>query len=575
VVFVYARAGATSSGYRSADGGATWKLDSNLAFLTSLWFDLARPGLIYATNSARLFKSTDDGQTWTMLGNIPGGVTENTGDLASITSDPKQPGRLILSTSINIFESTDDGATFAQRLILPRGGTDFWITPDWANGALYAQSSGVKRISTDLKNVTTVGPPSLPPVNQIVVANGRVYAAMDASRDIFVTKFDAIGNIVYSTFFGGTADDSATAMTVDPAGNVYVTGTTGSGDFPITAGAYAASPPVAGRGATFVFKLNSAGSIAYSTYYSDYQSTPSAIAVNAAGEAFVAGTTSGNLPVTPGVFQPAFAGSGICAFSQPAAALHPNVCIFPTDGFAARFDSQGSTLMFSTYIGSFMQTSLDALAISIATDGSLFVSAGNNLYHLNSGGTLLLSSATAPGPVLAMATAQDGNVYVAGQVNSTTPFASSPGAFQPAPVVPLLPDQADGFYAFVTKYDPSFKQAIASTLLGGGYGAQVNGMAIDLSGNILVGGATAPLGHPTSAPLASSFSSVAGLFNPSGSGFLSLLSPDLSTLVFSTYLGDAETFSVQGTAIDADGDFVIAGNTGSPSASMGLRRASC
>jgi len=249
-------------------------------------------------------------------------------------------------------------------------------------------------------------------VNQIVVANGKVYAAMNASKDIFVTKFDALGNIVYSTFFGGTADDNATAMTVDPAGNVYVTGITGSADFPITAGAYSATLPKAGRAASFVFKLNPAGSIAYSTYYSDDLSRPSTIAVSAAGEALVAGTTSGDLPVTPGVFQPAFAGSTFCAFAQPGVP-HPDLCIFPIDGFAGKFDSQGSTLMFSTYLGSFSQISLNALAMTIASDSTLFVAAGNNLYHLNAGATSLLASATAPGLVLAMGASHDGNVYVA------------------------------------------------------------------------------------------------------------------------------------------------------------------
>jgi len=120
VIFANANEGQVFGGYRTADAGATWKVDSNLKGLSSLWFDLATPSLIYATTSATVLKSTDDGQTWTTLGNIPGGLTENTGSLYSITSDPKQSGRLIISTSLNVYESTDDGATFVQRLTLPR-----------------------------------------------------------------------------------------------------------------------------------------------------------------------------------------------------------------------------------------------------------------------------------------------------------------------------------------------------------------------------------------------------------------------------------------------------------------------
>ena len=60
------------------------------------------------------------------------------------------------------------------------------------------------------------------------------HSASPGNYDVFVTKLDPAGNIVYSTYFGGGGIDIANAMTVDPAGNVYVTGTTTSTDFPTT-----------------------------------------------------------------------------------------------------------------------------------------------------------------------------------------------------------------------------------------------------------------------------------------------------------------------------------------------------
>src|SRR5579863_2556057 len=114
--------------------------------------------------------------------------------------------------------------------------------------------------------------------------------------DVFVTKLDAAGNIVYSTYFGGSGVDVATAMTVDAQGNVYVTGITASTDFPTTPGAYSSSvPPLSGAGAfiSFLFKLNRDGSTGYATYFTNSQTSPNAIAVDSAGSAYLAGLSYG------------------------------------------------------------------------------------------------------------------------------------------------------------------------------------------------------------------------------------------------------------------------------------------
>lgn len=84
--------------------------------------------------------------------------------------------------------------------------------------------------------------------------NFQVQAAVQnhfaGGSDVFVAKLAPSGNIVYSTYFGGSGSDVATAMTVDPQGGVYVTGTTTSTDFPTTPGAYSSSvPPSSGGGA--------------------------------------------------------------------------------------------------------------------------------------------------------------------------------------------------------------------------------------------------------------------------------------------------------------------------------------
>jgi len=149
------------------------------------------------------------------------------------------------------------------------------------------------QISSDLGHATVLGPATLPIINTLAFANGHLYAGGNAGADVFVTKLDPSGNLVYSTYFGGSSYDSASAIAVDSAGNVFVTGTTFSTDFPISPAAYAS------KGQAFVFKLNPDGSLGYSTHFPVMASS---IAVDSAGSAHISGPTTGGLPSTPGAY---------------------------------------------------------------------------------------------------------------------------------------------------------------------------------------------------------------------------------------------------------------------------------
>src|SRR5580693_6454761 len=83
--------------------------------------------------------------------------------------------------------------------------------------------------------------------------------------DAFVTKLDPSGQIVYSTYLGGSSADIAYGIAVDANGNAYVSGTTASPNFPETAGAFQTAPRSNSTHA-FVSKLNASGSaLTYST----------------------------------------------------------------------------------------------------------------------------------------------------------------------------------------------------------------------------------------------------------------------------------------------------------------------
>src|SRR5207247_1970406 len=190
---------------------------------------------------------------------------------------------------------------------------------------------------------------------------------------VFVTKLNPTGSgLVYSTYLGGAIADRAQAIAVDIAGNAYVTGLTFSKDFPTTPGAFQSTPiPLAGNNA-FVTKLNPTGSaLVYSTYLGGNNDDQGlGIAVDAAGNAYVAGQTrSSTFPTTPGAFQ-RFEGGGL----------------YEPDAFVTKLNPLGSALVYSTYLGGISSDQATGIALDAA----------GNAYVTGDGNTV--TSATTPGP---------------------------------------------------------------------------------------------------------------------------------------------------------------------------------
>jgi uncharacterized repeat protein (TIGR01451 family) len=151
------------------------------------------------------------------------------------------------------------------------------------------------------------------------------------NSDAFVTKLSPTGSaLVYSTYLGGSDNDQASGITLDSAGNAYVTGRTYSTNFPTKNPFQGAN---AGGYDAFVTKLSPIGStLVYSTYLGgsgDDEAT--GIALDSARNAYVTGrTVSTNFP-TQNPFQAANAGG--------------------TDAFVTKLAPIGSALVYSTYLG--------------------------------------------------------------------------------------------------------------------------------------------------------------------------------------------------------------------------------
>jgi hypothetical protein len=169
------------------------------------------------------------------------------------------------------------------------------------------------------------------------------------NQDAFVTSVNSAGTaMVFSTYLGGSGGTSGlpetgSGVAVDGSGSVYVTGTTASSNFPVTAGSFETTPTGSLLN-VFVTKLSASGTLDYSTYLGGSSANyGSAIAVDMAGNAHVAGyTASADFPSLRGV-QVALNGG--------------------YDAFVTKLNSTGSSLIYSTLMGGTLSDSAAAIAI--------------------------------------------------------------------------------------------------------------------------------------------------------------------------------------------------------------------
>jgi hypothetical protein len=166
-------------------------------------------------------------------------------------------------------------------------------------------------------------------------------------RDAFVSKLNPhlSGNasLIYSTFIGGTSSDLATAIAVDAQGNAYITGETGSDDFPLE---NALQPLRAGGFDAFVLKLNANGNdVVYATLFGGPgEDSGSGIKVNSANEVYLSGSVGQSLPALNSL--KAYMGS--------------------VDGFVAKFNAAGNAISFFSYFGGSSDDVSQAVALDAA-----------------------------------------------------------------------------------------------------------------------------------------------------------------------------------------------------------------
>ena len=373
------------------------------------------------------------------------------------------------------------------------------------------------------------------------------YQTDQAGYDVFVTKLSGSGNtLIYSTYLGGSGGEVGNAIALDGSGNAYLAGTTSSSDFP-TLNPYQTDQ---GSGDVFVTKLSSSGnSLIYSTYLGGGGADDGrGIAVDGSGDAYVTGSTESYGFPTLNPFQTdqgqydadAFVtklsrsgssliystylggsgddyGHGIAidgssnAYVTGATESSNFPILYPyqtyqgatyySDAFVTKLSSTGSSLIYSTYLGS----QGDDWGNGIVINGS-------------------------------------GDAYVTGYTNSYN-----------FPTLYAYQTDQGGVDAFVTRLSSSGNTAVYSTYLGGDGWDVGYGIAVDGSGNAYVTGET----QSTDFPTLTAYQADQGEID----AFVTELSSSGNSLVYSTYLGGSGTDCGYGIAVGSNGNAYVTGHT--------------
>ncbi len=418
---------------------------------------------------------------------------------------------------------------------------DFTVAPGASPQAIAMHFEGVDKITLGPQDELILGLPGgeihqpKPVVYQMVDGVRKAihggYRIMDTHTVAFaIGNYDPTRPLVidpvlsYSTYFGGSAGETAYAVALDAAGNVYLTGQTFSKAISTntafaTTGAFQTN--FAGgklAGDAFVFKLDAvSGNPAYITYLGGSADDGAfGIAVDPAGNAYLTGfTDSSNFPTTASALYKHIGGTYSSSFGS-----------YPVDAFVTELDSSGSSLVYSTYLGG---SSMDS-GMAIAVDAT-------------------------------------GDAYVTGYT-----YSSNFPAFH-AVQSKLACSNTIYFNAnaFITKIGPGGSNLVFSTYFGGTNFDQGKGIAVDTNGYIYVTGFTASTNFPTTNYVLQMIGNdmVDGHIlnrntnkdrvNLSYDGFVSKFDPTGTNLVYSTFLGSTNNDVANAIAVDNTGAAYVTG----------------
>lgn len=444
---------------------------------------------------------------------------------------------------------------------------DFVVAPGADAASIGMAFHGMSRMATDAEGNLVLGSSA----GNVMLHKPLAYQMKDGARtpvDVaFELNHDNVGlklgdydhsrelvidpTISYLTFLGGTGEDDLYAVALDSAGDAYVTGQTNSPTFP---GSNLNIPT--SSFSVFVSEVNpGATALVYTDIFSaSADCSGNAIAVDAAGDAFVGGSAPAGFPTTTGVFQPAFSGGS------------------GTDGFVVKLAATTGALAYSTYLGGSNIDVIEGIAVDGATPANAYVVGqtqstdfptvspvqmsnvgGINGFvtKVNGTGAGLVYSTYLGGSNVGLATGialdSSANAYVTGLTDASD-FPTTTGVFQTT--------FGGTENAFVTEVKSDGSAWVYSTYLGGSGTDDAFGIAVDAAGEAYVAGSTTSKDFPTANAVQTALGA-----NSATNIFVSKLAAGGTGLVFSTYYGGSQTDVGTGIALDAFGDAYVTGRT--------------
>jgi beta-propeller repeat-containing protein len=472
------------------DGGYVLTADNQIRFEVPN-YDKTRPLVI---DPVLAYSTYLGGST---AGNVAKGIAVDPDGNAYVTG---QTCASDFPTTLGAFEPSQPNANYCYAFVTklnPNGSALLYST--YLGGS--KGGGGGNAIAVDVAGVAYVTGLTFAtdfPVVNAFQPNYKGDTCSDDCGDAFVTKINAAGDgLLYSTYLAGGLNSAGNifsvktegaAIALDSVGSAYVTGHTDSTDFPTTANAFL---PSLAFGGAFVTKFTPDGSgLVYSTYLGP--GSGNGIALDSMNSAYVAGSTSSsNFPTTAGAFQTVCGGGP----------TFDSIC--NSDAFVMKLSTDGSSLVYSTYLGG----SGGDTGVGVAVDSA-------------------------------------GSAYVTGTTGSTD-FPTL-NAFEPA-----LNGTSN---AFVAKFTPDGSALIYSTYVGGSGSDLAQAIALDSAGNAHVTGSTSSLDFPTVDP-----------FQPSLKGFDNAFVAELNAggtaLFYSSYLGGSRFDAGLATAVDSTRNAYVTGYT--------------
>jgi gliding motility-associated-like protein len=406
-----------------------------------------------------------------------------------------------------------------------------------------------------------------------IATAGAYKTNLDGNSDGMIGKFDADGNLLWATYYGGSSYENLWGVAIDRENNIYALGSSFSSDGIATPGAYKTSR-TAYNGCTngYIAKFSPAGQLIWGTYYGgEFDDEPYGITVDHNDDIVICGGTSSMTGIaTPGAWQVTFAGG--VAGQQVGA----------EDVFLAKFTTAG-TIVWSTYYGG---ADFDrGNAVAIDPDNNILLTGNAYSTGMSTPGTFqpamdvpgtqssFVSKFSASGSLIwgtyfgrggipkgggvgvSIATDKNGSAYVAGFTCCASNI-STPGAMQE--VSGGLNPYSDGF---LVKFDKN-GQRLWGTYCGGPSSDYTQGVTCDGSDAVWITGRVA---SPTNGV-------TAGAFQPNFTGIVSMYVIKFNgagAVQWGTYYGNSLPGWYGGDAMaitnDGLGDVYIVGNTSTPS----------